>query len=147
MAGIKLLASTAEITLSAGVAKTIAMIVAPTNQRLIAKRWGVFFDAATMGESVICYLRRLTTAGTMSSLTPTKIGVYSETIQSTAFHTATVEPTYGDIVDVIQIQPVSGADIWIPLTEEVPVPGGGRLGIVCVAPAGVNVIGKIGYEE
>lgn len=148
MAGIKLMAATSEIALSTGTAKTVIQLVAPTNQRLLLKRWGVFFDASSPSlEPVQVVLMRQTTAGTMSSLTPTKIGVYTETIQATAQHTATAEPTSGDILDVAEVHPQSGYEVIFPLGDEIVVPGGGRVGIVCTAPAGVNVRAKFGYEE
>jgi hypothetical protein len=72
---------------------------------------------------------------------------HTETIQTTASHTATAEPTAGDVLDAIEVHPQSGYEKIFPLGDEIIVPGGGRVGIECTAPAGVNVRAKIAFEE
>lgn len=148
MAGILCSATTAEIALTAATAKTVIQIVAPTNQRLIVKSFGVFFDGvSTTAEPVQVRVLRQTTAGTMSSLTPAMISAGSETLQATAQHTATAEPTAGNVLDVYEVHPQAGLEKMIPLDQKWEVPGGTRLGIECTAPSGVNVRAKIIYEE
>lgn len=150
MAGLLCAATTTEIALAAATAKTVLQIVAPTNQRVLVKRLGLFFDGVSVtGEPVQVRVLRQTTAGTMSALTPVKVrpGGAAETIQSTAQHTATVEPTAGDVLDVFEIHPQSGFDGWLPLTGEIDMAGGTRLGIECTAPAVVNARAKIWFEE
>jgi hypothetical protein len=92
-------------------------------------------------------LLRQTTAGTMTSLTPVMLGVGSETVQTTAQHTATVEPTAGNILDIAEVHPQSGYEVVIPFDQPIEVPGGGRLGVECTAPAAVNVRAKIIFQE
>ena len=148
MAGINAVAQTTEIALTAATAKTVIQIVAPTNQRLKVKEWGVFFDGTSaVAEPVQVRLLRQTTAGTMSSLTPVKRSQASETLQATAQHTATVEPTASDVVDACEVHPQSGYEKLYPMGAEIEVSGGTRLGIECTAPAAVNVRAKIAYEE
>lgn len=149
MAGIKCAATTAEIALTAATAKTVIQLVAPTNQRLLVERYGVGFDGiSTTAEPVQVRVCKQTTAGTMSSLTPVKRGdPGSETLQGTAQHTATVEPTITDVYDVFEVHPQTWVDILLPDGDEIPVPGGGRIGIECTAPATVNVRAKIWYTE
>lgn len=148
MSGILACVQTAEIALTAATAKTVLQLVAPANQRLIVKRWGVFFDGTTSSaEPVQVRLLRQTTAGTMSALTPVRINAGSETLQATAQHTATAEPTASDVLDVLEVHPQSGADIVFPLDMQLTVAGGTRLGVECTAPAGVNVRAKMWYEE
>lgn len=144
MAALPLSATTAEIPLVASTAKTILQVVAPTNQRLKVKRWGVFFDSVAAGAGVLVKLVRQTSAGTMTSLTPVKLGIAgSETIQSTAYHTASSEPTTTDTLDIVE----GAIDVFFPAGEELVVVGGARIGIICTADTGVNVVGKIEYEE
>ncbi len=148
MAGLDCVAQTAEIALTAATAKTVLQLVAPANQRQKIKGWGVFFDGVSASaEPVQCRLLRQTTAGTMTSLTPVKTCAGSETVQSTAQHTATAEPTAGDVLDVVECHPQSGFEKQIPPDMKMENAGGGRIGIECTAPAGVNVRAKIFFEE
>lgn len=148
MSGLVCSAITSEVALAAATAKTVVQVTAPTNQRLKIKGWGVFFDSTSpTAEPVQVRLLRQTTAGTMSSLTPVKLVAGSETVQTTAQHTATAEPTAGDVLDAIEVHPQSGYEKIIPMDVPIDVPGGGRVGIECTAPAVVNVRAKIIFEE
>jgi hypothetical protein len=148
MAGITCIAQTAEVALTAATAKTVLQIVAPTNQRLLVRRWGVFFDGTSgTAEPVQVRLLRQSTAGTMTSLTPVMLCAGSETVQTTAQHTATAEPTAGNILDIAEVHPQSGYEVVIPFDQVIEVPGGGRLGVECTAPATVNVRAKIIFTE
>lgn len=148
MAGIFGVAQTAEVALAAATAKTVIQLVAPANHRVKILGWGVFFDGVnTAGEPVQVRVLRQTTAGTMSALTPVQIVPVSETIQSTAQHTATAEPTPGDVLDPIECHPQQGYEVKYPMGQELIIPGSGRLGIECTAPAIVNVRAKFFFEE
>lgn len=137
-----------EIALTAATAKTVLQVVAPSNHKVIVKRWGVFFDGTSpTAEPVQVRLLRQTTAGTMSSATPRKLGTDSETIQSTAQKTATVEPTAGDVLMPIEVHPQQGYAEILPYGDEYEIAGGGRIGIECTAPAGVNVRAYMACEE
>ena len=140
---------TAEVALSAATAKTVIQLVAPSNHRLKVLGWGVFFDGVSVtAEPVQVRLLRQTTAGTMSALTPVKQDdSLSESLQATAQHTATAEPTAGDVLDMIECHPQQGYEIAYSMGQEVIVGGGDRIGIECTAPANVNVRAKIRYEE
>lgn len=144
MAGLNLAAITAEVALSAATAKTVVQLVAASNHPVKVYRWGVFFDGtSTIAEPVQVVLMRQSTAGTMSALTPVKVSNHGETVQTTAQHTATVEPTSGDVLDVVEVHPQSGYEYVAPLGYEFDVAGGGRIAIVCTAPATVNVRAKL----
>ena len=148
MADLFFTAQTAEIALTAATTKTVLQVVAPTNQRLRIKRWKVSFDGiSAVAEPVQIELVRQTTAGTMSALTPVKTGNDPETIQFTAQHTATVEPTTTDILDSVEVHPQSGYEVIYPDGWEKKIGGGGRLAIRCTAPAGVNVRALMDCEE
>jgi len=143
------LAQSAEVALSAATAKTVVQIVAATNHRVKVLGWGVFFDGTSVtAEPVQVTLSRQSTAGTTSALTPVKMDdSIAETLLTTARHTATAEPTTGDTVDVIEVHPQQGYEKLYPLGQELICGGGDRIGIVCTAPAAVNVRAKILFEE
>lgn len=148
MAGLKCAAVAPDVSLSAATTKTVLQITAPTNQRLMvtqAKIW--FHGVAPTDTPVQVRILRQTTAGTGTSTTPVKNDVGSETIQSTAARNFTVEPTAGDVLEHMRIHPQSGIPIIYPITEEIPVPGGGRLGIECTAPQAVTVSAQFNYRE
>lgn len=148
MADLIAIAQTAEIALSAATAKTVLQVIAPANHRVKIKGWAVYFDGvSTTAEPVQVRLLRQTTTGTMSALTPTKRGTESETVLTTAAHTATLEPTAGDVLDICEVHPQQGYEVIFPLGDEIKVPGGGRVGIECTAPATVNVRAKVVFEE
>jgi hypothetical protein len=84
---------------------------------------------------------------TTTGAAPVKLSAGSEAVQATASHTATAEPTAGDVLDVVEVHPQSGFDCLLPPDLAIDVPGGGRLGIECTAPAGVNVRAKFWHEE
>jgi len=148
MADIKAITQTVEVALSAGVPKTVLQIVAAANHKVKVSSWGVFFDGTSpTAEPVQVVLMRQTTAGTMSAATPVKKGTDAETLQTTAQYNATVEPTAGDILDVIEVHPQSGYEKIFSFGDEIKIGGGGRLAIQCNAPAGVNVRSKMEFEE
>lgn len=149
MACIQLIADTeGEIALTAATAKTVLQLVAASNHRIKILSFGVFFDGVNVvGEPVQVRILRQSDAGTMSSATPRKIGVYSETLQTTAQKTATAEPSAGDVIDVFEVHPQNGYEKYWPLGQEIIVAGGGRIGIECTAPEAVNVRAKFTAEE
>lgn len=149
MAALQWNAETAEVALTAATARTILQVTAPTNQVVKLLGWGIYFDGTSgTAEPVVVELIQQSTAGTMSSLTPVKIDPgRAETIQSTAQHTATAEPTTTAIVARREVHPQSGYETLFAFGQEHIIPGGGRLGLRCTAPAGVNAVGHFRCEE
>ena len=144
------LATTAEIALTAATAKTVLQLVAAANHRVKLQAWGVYFDGtSSSAEPVQVELKRQTTAGTMSALTPTKADdSIADTLLTTAQHTATgAEPTAGDLLKRVEVHPQGGYEEQCPYGQEYIMGGGDRLGIVCTAPAGVNVVAWTRFEE
>lgn len=142
-------AITDDVALAAATAKTVVQIVAPANQRVTILGIGVFLNGvSTTGEPVEVKLVRQSDAGTMSSLTPTRDDdSLSETLQTTAQHTATVEPTTGDEIDGWKVHPQQGLNFLYPYGARKICGGGDRIGIICEAAAVVNVKAKIWFEE
>lgn len=148
MAGILGFAQTVEIALTTATTSTAIQLLAPANHRVKVLGWGVFFDSTnTAAEPVQVRVLRQSTGGTMSSLTPVQVVPVSETILTAASHSATIEPTAGDVLDVIECHPQQGYEVKFPMGQEIIIPGSGRLGIDCTAPAGVNVRAKFYFEE
>lgn len=136
------------IALTAATAKTILQVVAPANQRLALTAFAVSFDGVTSGAvPVAVEIVRQTDAGTSSAATPLLDGVGAETIQATARKNATVEPTTTDVKRRYYVHPQTGQEFRFSVDEEILVAGGGRLGLRCTAPAGVNVTGHMTVEE
>lgn len=149
MARLNASIQTAEIALTAATAKTVIQLVSPSNHRVAITSWGVFFDGTSVtAEPVQVRVLRQTSAGTMSALTPVAMdGSVGETIQSTAQHTATVEPSAGNILLSIEVHPQQGFKEFFPLGQEIILQTASRVGIECTAPAGVNVRAQITFEE
>lgn len=140
---------TAEIALTAATAKTVIQLVAPSNHRVAITSWSVSFDGTSVtAEPVVIRVLRQTSAGTMSALTPVAMdGSVGETIQSTAQHTATAEPTAGNVLLSMECHPQQGYKEFLPLGQEIILQGAGRVGIECTAPANVNCVACITFEE
>lgn len=129
MAGILLTASPAAITMtSASGPITALQIVAASNHRAILNFAEVSMNGITAADPPVLFDVCIeTTAGTMSSLTLIhKNALDTETIQTTAQHTATVEPTATNILWRGYYHEMTGG--VIPL-QKIVIPGGTKLGI------------------
>lgn len=147
MSDIILVANPGEIS-SGTSEKTVLQIVAPTNQRLKIKSWGIFCKGIVATDAPLrVRLLRQTTSGTMTAHTLIKRGIYTETIQSSAQHTATAEPTAGDILAIREVHPQGGYYEISPQGEEIKVPGGGRVGIEVLSGVSISVVPEIVFEE
>lgn len=143
------IASNAEQAVAAATVETIIQIVAPTNHRVAIKGWGVFFDGVSVtAEPVLVELVRQSTAGTSSANIPVKKDdSIAETLQTTARDAFTAEPTTGDILKRREVHPQQGWYEYFQLGDEVICGGADRIGIRVTAPAAVNAIGEIDFEE
>ena len=147
MAG--LLASVAVEDVTSGTAKkTLLQLLAPTNQRIIIKSWGVFCQgtSGTAAPGKVQLLKQ-TTAGTMSAASEINLCDAQETIQTVAQHTATVEPTDGDILEAKMVHPQSGYEKIYPPNQEIMIPGGERVAIAVTFAAAVDCTAFIVWEE
>jgi len=139
-----------EIALVAATPKTILQLVAPTNQRLAIRGFSVSFDGiSATAEPIQVDLVKQTDAGTTSAATPAaeQIGLGSETIQATARKTASAEPTTTDVLRRYNIHPQTGREFRFSIEDEIVMAGGTRVGLRCTAPANVNVVGHMAFEE
>lgn len=150
MARLLAVFSTAEIAAAVGANKTMLQILAPANHRVVVKRVGVYFDGISPTEQPIEIMaaRQTTVGGGSSGCTPVKLdNSLAETIQTSGIMGCTSEPTTTDIVEVCEAHPQQSYEWIYPLTEEIVVAGGTRLGIIVKAPQAVNCRTKLVIEE
>lgn len=153
MAGVGIRAVTPEVALSAGVAKTCIQLLAATNVRVLVRAVRVSFKGTVATEAPVdVQLVRQTGAGTGTALGAATLGklnpVDTETLNVTGTHTSTVEPTSDDfIVDRFKIHPQENAELRLPLTAPIPIPGGYRLGVKMNAPSAETVVVTVEGEE
>jgi hypothetical protein len=137
-----------EVALVAATAKTVLMLTAPANQRVIVQRVGIFFDGTkSNNEPVLIQFYRMTDSGTFTSGSVADYQDMAHTFNTTMGYNATVEPTYGELIDSFNIHPQQGIEIILPLMQEMMISGGGRVGMVVTAPDAVNCIAKMMFEE
>ena len=144
MAGISARAQTGSITTGTS-AITLLQVVAATNTRVVVKSISVSFAGTSpTAAPILVDVLRQSTAGTMMSLTVVKEpNLGSETIQTTAQHTAEVEPTAGDVVAREYVHPQTG----VIFSEPITVLGGTRLGVRVTAAASTSAVVRVEFEE
>ena len=138
-----------EHALVAATAKTILQLIAPTNIILAVQGIELSFDGTSnTAEPVTVVIMRQTTSGTVTSRAPLKTKDTSTTLQATGGENASVEPTSGDILKTFHIHPQAGVVYPLQIPDgELELPGAGRLGLVLTAPAAVNALATINFEE
>jgi hypothetical protein len=131
--------------------KTLLQLVAAANHAILIDEWSISFDGTSnTAQPIRVDVLRQTTAGTMGTSASTiKFDPDSpeETIQTTRQDTATAEPTAGDILFTEHIHPQQGYTWQAPAGRQIRVPGGGRLRLRVLAPAGVNAVARFCGEE
>lgn len=150
MAALRARVTSGAVALLAATAKTVLRIKAPTNQRVKVTSLAVSLDGATSTAVPIAVrVLRQTTDGTGTAATPVLVEPeMTEAIQATAIKNASAEPTAGDVLKSGYVPAFGGVyEVFFPLGQEIVIGGGGRLGIECTAPAGVNVQAEIEFEE
>ena len=153
MSGVLLRANSGEVALTAATAKTALQVVAAANHRVKVLGFAVFFKGTSATDTPVKYrILRQTTTGTMSAGTA---GTYlsknndgdDETVQTTVQHTATVEPTPGDVLEFGEIHPQTGARWFYPLSQELIIKGGGRVGVELTAAQNQTVVVTADLDE
>lgn len=149
MAGINFRCDSGEVSLSAATAKTVVQLTAPANQRVLVRGIDIHFRGVNpIASPAKIRVLRQTTAGTMTSLTPVKLNnADSETIQSTAQHTATAEPTAGTVLMTLEQHPQSSNVLYFPYDIPIHLSGGTRLGVEITATDSVTVSVGLTCEE
>lgn len=117
--------------------KTLLQIIAASNHRVTISEISIGFHGTSNTDApILVQIARQTTAGTVTSATPVKrTPGDDEALQVTASHTATSEPTLGDVLKRWSVHPQTGLVWQAPPGQEIVIPGGGRLGILVTAGA------------
>ena len=138
-----------DVALAAATAKTVAMVTAPANQRVVIEEIHVGFDGTTANNTpVLIELCSFSTAGTFTAGTPIKLeSSLSETIQSTTGINASVEPTLSTTIKQWRVHPQGNYEKTMILNVKVIIPGGGKFGIRLTAAQIVNVTGFLTCTE
>jgi hypothetical protein len=151
MAGLKWSGKLSEIT-TGTTKKTVMQILAPTNQVVLVKEWGISFQGIDpVATPILVELVRQSDAGSGGdALTLVKADPdRSETIQSSALSNIddSTQPTETAVLDSIYV-PANSGFRWIAgFGEEILVDGGGRLGIAVTAAAAVDCTPYMKAEE
>lgn len=143
-------ASARKNAISTGTAlKTLMQLVAAANQRVKLLEIGISFHGISNTDNPIQVdLMYQSTAGTMTGLTCLAIDPdLTETIQTTAQHTATVEPTAGNVIATWAVHPQTGIVYQVPRGDEPIIKGGGRIAVVVTAAVSVNADVYMKFEE
>jgi len=124
--------------------KTIMQIFAAANHRIRVPVISISFEGTSATDAPIQVdIYRQTTAGTMTALTLVKDNDGDdETIQTTAQHTATVEPTKTDLLTSRLVHPQGRADFGPFIVK-----GGGRIAIMVTSPNAVDCVASALIEE
>ena len=151
MAGLLVDAVAAEVALTATTARTVLTITAAANHRVKILGYHVSFKGTSNTDEPVKFeLARITTdGGTSSALTLLKRNNSDdETIQTTARHSYTAEPSaYGDVLISDRIHPQTGHVIYFPLGQEIPVKGGQIFGARLTAAQNQTVSVKLVIDE
>jgi len=154
MAAVIVNATTAKLALTASTRKTMLQITAATNHRVKILGWSIFFDEeigdATPSIPLLVSIGRQT-SGTGSANTPIKLGVYTETLQTTAKDNFTVAATT-TITSSRVINAQTGYEILFPMGQEIILSGGEIFGIdvtpgATISTGGLNAVCNILFEE
>lgn len=135
--------------LAAATAETLVQVVAASSKPLRIIELGISFDGVTAGAvPVTVDLMRQTTAGTASALTLVEEDSRLESPLATALQDFTAEPTAGDVLRSWFVTPAGGLFVMqFPQGREPVAPESTRIGLRATAPAIVNAIAYITFEE
>lgn len=149
MAGMMFTASKSAVALSAATAKTVVQVVAATNHAV--RVWGLsvsFNGVSNTDEPALVQLVRQSDAGTASALTPQKKNDSDgDTIDATAQHTATVEPTGSTVVWEGYCHPQTGLSEFFNEKTAIHIGAGDRIGVKVTAPDAVSCTVTVHCEE
>lgn len=150
MASVYSVTTEGEEALGAATAETILQLrgVAAVKAKVI--EWGVAFDGVSAtAEPVRIRVLRQTSTGTATAATEVPWDPDNPTANVISFHSFTAEPTAGSVLVDTEVHPQSGIIVQYPLGREITIDNAttSKLGIECTAPAAVNVVGYIVWEE
>lgn len=151
MASVYSTTTEGEEALAAGTAETVLALLGDSVVRGKITEWSVFFDGtSSTAEPVRVRLVQITTDGTATNATAKVWSQGAPAANCQPRKDYSVEPTkdtnpYYDI----EVHPQTGWAVQYPLGRELELPAEGTdgVGIECTAPATVNVVANIVWEE
>lgn len=148
MAGNRFKATKSGITTGTS-AKTLLQVIAATNHKVLIDELSVSFNGTSnTAAPILVQVIRQTSAGTMTSLTGVKDpDDFDETLQTTFQHTASAEPTSGDVLFEEYVHPQTGYTWQAGFGRAIQVGGGDRVGVVVTAGASVSATARVAGEE
>lgn len=151
MAGIRLIAQTADVSTGTN-KKTVLQVIAAANHRVKVLEWSVSFDGIsnTAHPILVEVANQSSAGGGGDALTCQKIDDDTgETIQTTALSDidGSASPTEDFVLQRENVHPQGGYTWQAPFGGELIVNGGDRIGIAVTAAASVNVVARMIIEE
>lgn len=139
MAGLKFTTASPAVAATNNVRITGLQALAPANQRVKIRGWSVqLMGVLPTGKQVLCRLIRNASAGTLTNTESPgpEEPELTETIQTVVKDTCTAEPSYGAVLDQIELHPQFAYTVFFPYGDEKWIGGGGRVGIDVLIPSG-----------
>jgi hypothetical protein len=145
-------AVTGGIALVAATAKTIVQLDTSTTTNdptvELTELIVSFNGTSSIAQPVeVMLVRQTGGSGTGTTNAPVLVKGRSDTILTTGKRDFSAEPTNGNVLEVFFVHPQGGFPKIYPLNMEVDVGAGDAIGVVCKAPAIVNVHVTLKYRE
>lgn len=130
-------------------AKTLLQLIAAANHAIKVLEVLIgFHGTSNTAEPILVQLVRQSSAGTMSALTAVKgDDSVADSLDTTAQHTATSEPTTGDVLRSWTVHPQTGLHVQAHDLGPIMVGAGDRIGLRVTAAADVNADATLVFEE
>jgi hypothetical protein len=143
------LTTSVEVALVAATEKAVLMLTGPSTIMIALQGIELSFDStSSTAEPVIVRIVRASTTGTFTARTPEQTKVKTQALVSTGGENASAEPTTSAILKTFHVHPQAGVVYPFQLPDgEVESSGGGRLALKVTAPAGVNCLATMNFEE
>ena len=136
------------VSLAASATKTLVQLVPATQRPIKLREIAVTFDGSAAQKGFIVELLIQSTAGTASALTTTKATRNdSQTIQTTAQHIFTVEPTAGEVLRRWILSPQAGLVYTLADPDGLIIAAGERVALRVIVPAAATTVNGLGYIE
>jgi hypothetical protein len=151
MASVYSVTTQSEEALAAATAETVVQLRGSTAVKAKIVEWGVSFDGTSAtAEPVRVRLLRQTTDGTSGTAgTEVAWDPDNPTANCTSHLDFSAEPAAGDVLADYEVHPQTGIVVQYPLGREPTLDNAAtsRVGIDCNAPATVNAVAYLVWEE
>lgn len=139
-----------EEALAAATQETVLQLRGSASAKAAVIQWSVAFDSTSgTAEPVLVRLIRQSSDGTGSAATEAEWDEDGPEALLSAFHSFSAEPSTGEVLEEHLVHPQAGIVIQYPLGREPKLSAAttSRLGIAVNAPAVVNAVATIVWEE